>query len=136
MTIEINSNTTLGDVIQAFTNYYPYLKMEFFKKHHHWQEESSSNEILTHSYLVNSFTNVDNNHFIIFHYWQKTGVVEQDFYTKYGLNIQIYRRQGDQWVQTTGTDELSLEEQNEIGRKATEDLLHGSGRIFEREKLL
>jgi hypothetical protein len=37
---------------------------------------------------------------------------------QFGLFTQIYRRNGYSWVETAGTDELSLDELNEIGKKS------------------
>ena len=53
--------------------------------------------------------------------------MEQDFRNSYGLNVQIFRHHGDKWIQTMGKDELTLEEQNEIGRNATEGHLDIAG---------
>lgn len=46
----------------------------------------------------------------------ETGAVEQEFERRFGLHIQIYRLQMDRWVQTVGTDILTLSEQNDIAK--------------------
>ena len=136
MIIEINPNTQLDKINQGFKNYYPFLKLEFFNKPHSWQDETSEIQLISQQKFVKEVTDLQNNGFIEIHYWQKTGTVEQLFAKRFKLFIQIYRQHGEQWVQTTGTDELSLEEQNEVGRKASEELLHISNNTFEKEKLL
>ena len=70
------------------------------------------------------------------HSWRKTGMVEQELRKRFGLHVQIMRKHGDSWIQTAGTDELTLEEQNEIGQNATQDILHGTDRTFEQGKPL
>jgi len=54
----------------------------------------------------------------------------------YDLNVQIFRRQDDRWIQTAGSDGLTLGEQNEIGYKETEKVLHGRENPIETEKRL
>ncbi|MBK6949217.1 MAG: hypothetical protein IPH16_15200 [Haliscomenobacter sp.] len=40
---------------------------------------------------------------------------EQAFYDTYGLNVQVFRRSGNIWIQTTATDSWTLAEQNRKG---------------------
>jgi hypothetical protein len=136
MIIKIDSSTTLNDINESFNRYYPYLKMKFYAHAHRNQEASDENDIITHNPCVYE---ISKTHFVgnlKFHYWQKTGIVEQEIRNKAGLNVQILRQKGNDWIQTVGTDELTLEEQNEIGKISTEDMQHGTNRIFEREKKL
>jgi hypothetical protein len=66
--------------------------------------------------------------------WSRTGDVEDAFKTKLGLYPQIFRRLGYKWVETAGTDLLSLDEQNSIGR---ESLVKRSGNLWlEKEYIL
>lgn len=136
MTIKIHDNITLAEINDHFTRYYPFLKLEFYHHTHTIQEQSSGPDICSKHLKAREVSKIHFNGLLKFHYWQKTGVVEQEFRKKAGLHVQIFRKNGDDWVQTVGTDELTLEEQNEAGMKATEDLLHGTNRIFEREKNL
>lgn len=43
--------------------------------------------------------------------------LEQLFKTKFGLNIQIFRKSGNSWLETTVTDNWTLEKQNEEGEE-------------------
>jgi len=71
---------------------------------------------------------------LIIHSWHKVGDIEQKLRKLYSLNIQIFYHQGDRWIQTAGTDDITLSEQNEVGRKVTENMLHGRENPIEREK--
>ena len=73
---------------------------------------------------------------LIIHSWHKVGDIEQKLRKLYSLNIQIFYHQGDRWIQTAGTDDITLSEQNEVGRKVTENMLHGRENPIEREKRL
>ena len=41
--------------------------------------------------------------------------LEQAFEKKYGLHVQVFRRSGNIWLQTTKTDSWTLEAQNRKG---------------------
>ncbi|SRR5579871_92257 len=126
MIIEINDINTIGEVCRIFSEQYPFLKIEFFDEAHHWQEASSLKHLLPHNRTIAEVRKRHNSGAIEIHSWEKTGRVEQQFRELFGLNVQIFRRQIDGWVQTVGTDELVLEEQNKIGENATLDIFHGT----------
>ncbi len=136
MKIKIDDTIQISTISQLFNQYFPFLKLSFYFKPHDWKEESMLAQLVHQDKKIGD---IRNNHLagsIQLHYWQKTGLVEQEFKDRFGLFVQIYRRHGDKWIQSVGTDELTLEEQNEIGKTKTEDLLHGTNRKFEQEKYL
>ena len=67
------------------------------------------------------------------HPWSKTATVEKGF-EDLGLLVRIMRRTAYTWMRTTETNELSLEEQNELGRRS---VAHYRNSLWmERETLL
>jgi hypothetical protein len=134
MIIEINPNKKLKDINSAFSNAYPFLKLEFFSKSHKWQESSSVLQLLQQDQTVSEVTHsLLCSGFIEIHYWQKTGVIEMMFLQQFNLSVQVYRKKGDNWIQTSGTDDLTLEEQNEAGMKDSQ--IHGGfARTADMEK--
>jgi hypothetical protein len=128
MIIEINKHTTLGEISEQFSKYYPFLKIEFFNDSPRLMEASNSGSLLLKSLCVGDIVSLRHTVLLEFHFWNKTGMVESVFQKKVGLEAQVYRRHGDCWIQTSGTDELTLEEQNSIGKFDSEDVLHGTNR--------
>ena len=63
---------------------------------------------------------------------QKVDTLEQHFNDHFGINIQVFRKSGKSWLQTTTTDEWTLTEQNKKGEEmshaveqtASEDDIH------------
>jgi glycerol-3-phosphate O-acyltransferase len=134
MIIEINPNKKLKDINSAFTKVYPFLKLEFFSKSHKWHESSATKDLLQQDQTVSEVTHSSNNSgFIEIHYWQKTGVLEMMFLQQFNLSVQVYRKNGDHWIQTSGTDQLTLEEQNEAGLKDAQ-IHRGFARTADMEK--
>ena len=136
MTIEIDDNKTLGEINEAFSKYFPFLKLEFYDEPHKWQGKSTAKHLLAPGKKIGEIRTRHNPAVMEIHPWDDTGTVEQEFKRHFGLNVQIFRHHGDVWVQTAGTDVLTLDEQNEIGRNTCEDNLQGTETGFEREKPL
>ncbi len=135
MIIEIYEDQKLIEISHLFTNIYSFLKIEFYNKPHDWQAASSLKDLLDGNLSVGNVSRKKNHTgFMEFHFWQKTGFLESYFKNRFGLNVQIFRQHGDKWVQTVGTDELTLEQQNEIGRNASYELMHSNTMKFEHEK--
>ena len=118
MTLYINSHTRLREIQENFQEAYPMLKLEFFDQPHSWGEGSSRAHRYASSFRIQdilhrNFTNA----LITIKAWHKAGEVEAAF-AQHQLYVQVYRRYHDGWIQTAGTDDLTLFEQNEIGKKS------------------
>ena len=50
----------------------------------------------------------------------EVGVLEQIFESKYGIHVQIFRKSGDLWLETSATDNWTLQEQNLTGSEMSE----------------
>jgi hypothetical protein len=136
MIIEINDEKTIGELSDEFTAAYPFLKIAFFKHPHNWQEKSRNNELLPSEKRIGEVRTKHNPGAVEIHTGSKTGTIEQDFAAMFGLNVQILRHHTNEWVQTIGSDELTIAEQNEIGMNASQDLLHDADHQLETEKNL
>ena len=136
MIIEADIKKTLGEIAVQFSAGYPFLKLEFYNQPHSIHAVSSEKNLLPPN-LTGKETGLKFQPGTVeIHDYQKTGDVEQLFKKNLGLNVQIFRRHGEDWIQTVGTDDLTLREQNEIGQKASEEFLHGTNRWIEKEKFL
>lgn len=136
MIMEINDTKTIEDIRREFSAYYPFLSIEFYDEPHLVGEASSFKHLLPHNKTIREIRKRHNPGMLEIHSWHKTGNVEREFKKLFVLNIQILRRQGNAWIQTVGTDELTLEEQNEIGRNATQDVSQNIDHPIEIEKPL
>jgi len=118
MIIEINDLKKIHEVQEEFSTRFPFLKLEFFRTPH--QREEPSNETPYAPDLPLKEIRDKHVHGIItIDAQSETGAIEKEFERRFGLNVQIYRRQLDRWIQTAGTDILTLKEQNEIARDST-----------------
>ncbi len=46
--------------------------------------------------------------------------LEQNFNDVYGLSVQVFRKSGNVWLETTATDDWTLKSQNEQGQELSD----------------
>lgn len=136
MLIEINDDCTLEDINDKFSGFFPFLKLEFFPGPHHWYEESPGNKKLKPGLRIGEIRKKHPHGTLAVYSWMRTGDVEQAFREKYDLHVQVFRLHGGEWIQTVGTDKLTLQEQNDLGKATSSQAGHMADSKTERENLL
>jgi hypothetical protein len=53
----------------------------------------------------------------------KVSEVEEEFLRRFGLSVQILRKEKNDWQQTTDMDDFTLKELNEIGRNSSDEFI-------------
>lgn len=119
MQLYLSATTKVGDVKEAFQLAFPFLKLEFFKKKHKPSEGTPLSDKTTDETLLVDVLGVMREGVIEIDASQSVNEIEQLFQRKFNLPVQVFRRMGNLWIETTETDKLSLERQNEIGREAS-----------------
>ncbi len=115
MIIEINDARKVCDVQREFCSRFPFLKLEFFHEAHQ-RERSSLKEPYGPDILLGVIRKKHLHGMITINPGSKVKSVEKEFEKRFGLNVQIYRRHGERWIETGGSDILALQELNEISR--------------------
>lgn len=111
----VQDTQKIKDVKNLFNQKFPHLKLEFFSHGH--QEGEGSNQIayydddLTLKEIRENF--MDDS--LEIKETLKTADFEKEFYKSFGIGVQVYRKAGKIWLQTTTTDEWTLKEQEEKG---------------------
>jgi hypothetical protein len=118
MTINITDNTRIIDIQKKFRQAYPFLKIEFFDRPHAWSSTVGKAHRYDPEFTIRFIQKIKKNYCLELHPWEKVGSVEEHFSQLFGLYPQVYRRNAYSWIETAGTDELSLDEQNGIGKKS------------------
>jgi hypothetical protein len=123
MHIEITDNTTLKDIQQTFSDFYPYLTIEFFRKPHKKYEGSDIDDEVMPDQTVGELRRSKAPAFIDIQPHEKVADVERTFQTHFGLSVQVYKRDKDQWQQTIDMDNFTLKELNEFGRSSLDEYI-------------
>ena len=118
MEIIIDDNSKLCEIQEEFSMRFPYLKLEFFEfepanKKFFLKENliTDKNKTIGQIRHVHLFGRVSiNGH-------QKVSTLEKHFRENFGINIQVFRKSANTWLQTINTDSWTLTEQNRKGEE-------------------
>jgi len=117
MKITINDRRKIFAIQKDFTKVFPYLKLEFFAKPHKVGGGSSKKFMASNSKTLVECRTIHNTGIITVTPQMKVADLEQNFIDVYGLSVQIFRKSGKVWLETTVTDSWTLEEQNRQGEE-------------------
>lgn len=119
MKIQVTTKMTIAALQQAFSACFPYLSISFYSKPHDIYQScpvkyliTETNDMLErlekrpHNAEVNIFADMT------------VSELETLFEREFGLHVQVFRKDGNAWTETTFTDNLSLREQNETALKS------------------
>ncbi len=115
--ILITDDLSIEQLQDKFNQHFPYLKIEFFKSGHSEGEGSPKDNIITSNHILGDIRFNHASGEISIHGNQKVSTLEEAFKEKYGLNVQVFRKSGKVWLETTNTDEWTLSEQNKMGEE-------------------
>jgi hypothetical protein len=110
----------LREIKEAFHRLFPHLKLEFYRGSHLDGEGSPGREQLDVELTI---AQLSGRHEIAdFHIRpdMTVGSFERDFFGQFGINVQVFRKSGNLWMQTTATDSWTLAEQNRKGGASAE----------------
>ena len=112
MKITINDRRKIFAIQEEFNTVFPYLKLEFFSKPHKLGGASAKKLSKHNSKTLGECRAVHNKGQITITPGMTVWDLEQSFSDIYGLGVQIFRKSGKVWLETTVTDRWTLEEQN------------------------
>ena len=115
MTIEISKNKTIAEVQDNFSELYPFLKLDFYKKSN-GRLGSVVKQKLVKTVLLNNAGNGREGVMEIADS-MTVGQLEKSFYDRFGMVVQVSRKSGTLGLETTMTDSWTLGQQNEHGRE-------------------
>ena len=120
MKIVISDEKQIRTIQKEFNDEFPYLKIEFFSKPHTSAGESGKKYIKNHSETLANCRNIHESGNITITENMTVDNLEQVFQDVYGLSVQVFRKSGSTWLQTTVTDNWTLKKQNDEGRELSE----------------
>jgi hypothetical protein len=108
MLLHVHDNLTIADLQDKFSMCFPGLKIEFCQKKHHWEEICAESQFWPSSTPIEELRKNHSQGVLELKSWYKVGEAEKMFYDQFGLNVQIFYRSGDRWIQTGKSDNLSI----------------------------
>ncbi|MFN5295428.1 MAG: hypothetical protein ACK5BL_07860 [Flavobacteriales bacterium] len=129
MKMLIHSNDTLEILQRTFNSAFPYLKLEFFTRPHDKGRPTEK------QYLINTKRTVDSCNpqltetTVSIPTAMTVQELEEVFQQELGLYIQVFRKSGNVWLETTATDSWTLHKQNEEGQELSRNERDNSDEI-------
>ena len=111
----IDLNAKLSEIQREFNTYFPFLKIEFFKVPHKIGQGLKKDLIINSNKLVKDCSTAKKGGVIEFNQTTLVSDLELKFFKDYKLSVQVFRKAGRVWLETTATDSWSLAQQNEEG---------------------
>jgi molybdopterin converting factor small subunit len=116
--LQISPKDTIRSVQERFSSWYPYLRLNFFKR----ARKSHSSQI---SFSPEVSMAEINNKFVDANYELEenttVGMLEKSLFEISGLPVQVFRRSGNLWLETRLTDHLTLNQQDNLGREISQE---------------
>jgi hypothetical protein len=118
MHLILSKTSKVRDIKEAFHSAFPYLKLEFVKKRNRKGKDVLIDDLTSDETLLIDMLGSDSQDGIEITSTQSVGDVEQMFQQQFKLPVLIFRKMGTVWIETSETNKLSLEKQNQIGEEA------------------
>ncbi len=121
----ISDKKTLRDIQSIFNKKFPNLRLEFYSSQHDTGEGSPLQERLDPEQPLSIVRTIHTEGDLRISKDLTVADFERIFHDKFGLNVQVFRKSGNLWMQTTSTDHWTLEQQDRKG---------GSSEVHYKEK--
>ncbi|MCD2422139.1 hypothetical protein LQ567_05150 [Niabella pedocola] len=115
MKIDIHQLSTIGDIQDQFQKLFPYLKLDCYIHPHLRGQASPARDKLGKGLLFKDVAPLKGIRPFSFTAGATVADFEAEFFRNTGIAAQVARASAGIWIQTTGTDLLTLEEQNKKG---------------------
>lgn len=115
MKIIVENNIKISDLQKQFNSAFPYLKIQLFKKPHQTSQGSPKSELINETVLLSQLNH--SNGAVEIDGDMTVQELEKMFKTLFNLNVQVFRKSGKSWLETTITDSWTLNKQNMVGEE-------------------
>jgi hypothetical protein len=123
MELNFNQNTTIGDLKKQFNQNFEAVRIEFYHHSHKDRSASAKEDQIKDQVALKDLIKTGKSIHLEFDRTIKISELEQIFEQDFGLHIQIFRKYGESWLQTTLSDHWSLQ-MAEIAAKELEEIKH------------
>jgi hypothetical protein len=127
MEIYISEEAIISNIQNDFREAYPFLTLEFYRQPHEEGEHCNEMEKLSPDTPIDDIRMMHTFGWIDISKQRSAAEVEYDFRHQLGLSVQVMRKSGAMWVQTTKTDHWTLQQLNEEGKLAEKHIFFYPG---------
>jgi hypothetical protein len=117
MHLHIAPNLLIGEIQKEFNEAFPFLKIEFFKTRSFSRSEYMAHQIISSQHKIGDGQLAITDGDIEIAEEMKVKELEKIFKDQFSLAVQVFRKSGNLWLETTMTDNWTLQQQNDHGRE-------------------
>jgi hypothetical protein len=117
MKIHISNKKKIAALQEEFNHAFPFLRLEFFSKPHYAYDGNSRKYLISDYETIGDFNKIDKSSSISISPGMKVEELEKIFQDIFGLFVHVFRQSGKVWLETTMTDDWTLDEQNKQGEE-------------------
>lgn len=111
MILVIKNDMQIKDLKKQFHEYYPQLKIEFFKFPHNEEGGNAKVNMLDNEINLADIIGEKEGE-IEFNGQSTVAAFEAQFASQFGLNVQVFRKSGNVYIETTRTDDWTLDQEH------------------------
>lgn len=115
--LTLHETQTIPGLQKEFNHYFPFLKIEFYRERSKQVSEGPEIQTIATNEQIGQLQTITHSGKIPFSQRTIVRELERIFSDDFGLQVQVFRKSGRIWLATTSTDDWTLEEQNEEGRR-------------------
>jgi hypothetical protein len=119
MKLSITKASKIRDLQEKFTAVYPFLKIEFYKHPHEKNQLSVRKDRISPQKVISKIGRYSKADQIDIDGNRTVAELEHEFYEKFGIAMQVSRRTRNVWIETSLTDNRTLEMQNKQGEESS-----------------
>lgn len=123
MLLHIHDESTIADVQEKFNESFPLLKIEFYSRAHHYKAGSLESDVIEPFRKIGEISKKHREEPMEIMSGFTVAKVESDFKKLYGLNVQIFRKANEGWLETINTDTYTLRQQEELSANEKKSFL-------------
>ncbi len=117
MQLHIGPNRLIGDIQKEFNKEFPFLKIEFFNNKTFNRTGFMAHQIIPQNKKIGESQLNITDGLIQVDEDMKVKDLEKIFKDQFSLAVQVFRKSGNLWLETTMTDNWTLQQQNNHGRE-------------------
>ncbi len=114
--LQVKKDKTIGDLQYDFSMVYPFLKIEVYRYAGVGAGADNNKQRLNKNILLATAGITEEGELEI-PAFMTVGQLERTFRDRFGLSVQVSRKSGTVWLETTMTDSWTLKRQNVHGRE-------------------
>ena len=115
MKLHIEPTNLISEIQHEFNSNFPFLKLEFYPCNSTGKQNYGPGAIMPHNRRIGDCQTVLASGVLDIRNEMKVSELEKKLKSVFNLKAQVFRRSGTIWLQTTITDDWTLEKQNEHG---------------------